>query len=320
MSELSYESTSEFLATPKGALHYHVAGDGPPLLMLHGSGPGVSGWANFGGNLPAFARDFTTYLLDLPGFGKSYSVSANPLPAAPGAVLDFLDGLGLGPLPIVGNSMGGAVAARIAAQHPERVARLVALGGVGLALFSPSPPEGIKLLVEFVEDPTLERLVAWMESMVYDSAILTDEFVQQRWKAATDPDTAADLEKLYNRSMLSAMRRTSGAADQVAMLTKIKAPTLLMFGRDDRVTPLDSALVAMRLIRKCELHVFYDCGHWAMIERKDEFESTTRAFLLRDVRAALRVCCVTFPVRCAARRVGSVAASCCYLGSHRDRA
>ena len=82
--------------------------------------------------------------------------------------------------------------------------------GVGLALFSPSPPEGIKLLVEFVEDPTLERLVAWMESMVYDSAILTDEFVQQRWKAATDPDTAADLEKLYNRSMLSAMRRTSG--------------------------------------------------------------------------------------------------------------
>ena len=70
-------------------------------------------------------------------------------------------------------------------EHPERVARLVALGGVGLALFSPSPPEGIKLLVEFVEDPTLERLVAWMESMVYDSAILTDEFVQQRWKAAT---------------------------------------------------------------------------------------------------------------------------------------
>ena len=131
-------------------------------------------------------------------------------------MLDFLDGLGLGPLPIVGNSMGGAVAARIAAQHPERVARLVALGGVGLAVFSPSPPEGIKLLVEFVEDPTLERLVAWMESMVYDSAILTDEFVQQRWKAATNPDTTADLEKLYNRSMLSAMRRTSGAANQVA--------------------------------------------------------------------------------------------------------
>lgn len=283
MSEFGYESTSEFLPTPNGRLHYHVAGDGPPLLLLHGSGPGVSGWANFRGNLPALARDFTTYLLDMPGFGESYSPAKHPLVAAPAAVLDFLDGLGLGPMPIVGNSMGGAVAARIAADQPGRVTRLATIGGVGLALLSPSPPEGIKLLVEFVEDPTLERLTKWMESMVYDPAILTEEFVQMRWKAATNPDAATGIRRLYNRPMLEAMRtRTAGAADQIALLTRIQAPTLIMFGRDDRVTPLDSALTAMRLIRKCELHVFYDCGHWAMIERKDEFESVVRAFLLRD--------------------------------------
>jgi 2-hydroxy-6-oxonona-2,4-dienedioate hydrolase len=88
---------------------------------------------------------------------------------------------------------------------------------------------------------------------------------------------------MYNRRMLEAMRARSGAAEQVALLARIAAPTLVMFGRDDRVTPLDSALTAMRLIRQCELHVFYDCGHWAMIERKDEFESVVRAFLLRDV-------------------------------------
>jgi 2-hydroxy-6-oxonona-2,4-dienedioate hydrolase len=282
VSEFSYESTSEFLPTPNGRLHYNVAGEGPPLLLLHGSGPGVSGWANFRGNLPAFARDFTTYLLDMPGFGESYSPAKHPLAAAPVAVLDFLDGLGLGPLPIVGNSMGGAVAARIAADHPDRVTRLLTIGGVGLALLSPSPPEGIKLLVEFVEDPTLERLTKWMESMVYDPAILTEEFVQMRWKAATDPAAAADIKRMYNRPMLEAMRtRTAGAPDQIAMLTRIQAPTLIMFGRDDRVTPLDNALTAMRLIRKCELHVFYDCGHWAMIERKDEFESVVRGFLLR---------------------------------------
>ena len=280
---LSFEETSRFLDTPKGKLHYHAAGDGPPLLLLHGSGPGVSGWANFRGNLPVFARDFTTYVLDFPGFGKSYSADANPLTVGPAAVLDFLDGLGLGPLPIVGNSMGGNVAARIAAEHPERVSRLMCIGGVGLSLLSPSPPEGIKLLVEFVEDPTLERLTKWMESMVYDPAILTEEFVQMRWKAATNPDAAAGIRRLYNRPMLEAMRTPArGAADQIALLTRIQAPTLIMFGRDDRVTPLDSALTAMRLIRKCELHVFYDCGHWAMIERKDEFESVVRAFLLRD--------------------------------------
>jgi pimeloyl-ACP methyl ester carboxylesterase len=283
VSAFSHESTSQFLSTPDGRLHYHVAGDGPPLLALHGSGPGVSGWANFGRNLPALARDFTTYLLDLPGFGESYSPARHPLAAAPAAVLDFLDGLGLGPLPIVGNSMGGAVAARISADQPERVTRLVTIGGVGLALLSPSPPEGIKLLVEFVEDPTLERLTKWMESMVYDPAILTEEFVQMRWKAATDPAAAADIGRLYNRPMLTAMRtRTAGAADQIALLTRIQAPTLIMFGRDDRVTPLDSALTAMRLIRRCELHVFPDCGHWAMIERKEEFESVVRGFLLRD--------------------------------------
>lgn len=284
MSELSFESTSNFLDTPKGRLHYHVAGDGPPLLLLHGSGPGVSGWANFRGNLPVFAEHFTTYLLDMPGAGKSYSPDVNPMMAAPGAVLDFLDGLGLGPLPIVGNSMGGAIAARIAADHPERVSRLATIGGVGVALFNPSPPEGIKLLVEFVEDPTRERLVKWMESMVYDPGILTDEFVQMRWESATDPRTAADIKKLYNLPMLEAMRtrRAFGAADQVAMLTRIQVPTLLMWGRDDRVTPLDGSLAAMRFIPRCELHVFYDCGHWTMIERKDEFESTVLAFLLRD--------------------------------------
>ena len=282
-TELDHDTTSRFLSTPKGDLHYHVAGEGPPVLLLHGSGPGVSGWANFRGNLPVFARDFTTYVLDMPGFGKSYSAEANPLFSAAPAVLDFLDGLRLGPLPIVGNSMGGSVAARIAADHPERVSRLVTIGGIGLPLFNPSPSEGIKLLVEFVEDPTYERLRTWMESMVYDTSILTDEFVEMRWKAATDPAQATDITKLYNRASLEAMRnRAAGAADQVGMLTRIQAPSLIMFGRDDRVTPLDSALVAMRLIRRCELHVFFDCGHWAMIERKQEFEEVVRGFLLRD--------------------------------------
>ena len=284
MSELlSFDETSRILDTPKGKLHYHVAGDGPPLLLLHGSGPGVSGWANFRGNLPVFARDFTTYVLDMPGFGKSYSPDANPMLAAPAAVLDFLDGLGLGSLPILGNSMGGAIAARIAADHPERVSRLAAIGGVGLSLLSPAPPEGIKRLAEFLDTPTREKLVKWMESMVYDTGILTDEFVQLRWEAATDPAAPDDIRKLFNPRSLEAMRhRGLNAADQISMLTRIQAPTLIMWGRDDRVTPLDGSLAAMRLIPKCELHVFYDCGHWAMIERKDEFESVVLSFLTRD--------------------------------------
>ena len=285
MTALTHDGTSRTLETPSGTLHYHEAGDGPPLLLLHGSGPGVSGWANFRGNLPVFAKHFRTLVLDFPGFGKSYSCEGNPMLAALPAVLDFLDGLSLDSLPVVGNSMGGNVAARLASGHPERVSRLVTIGGIGLPVFSPSPPEGIKLLVQFVEDPSRERLMAWMESMVYDTAILTEEFVEMRWQAASDPVALADVKKLFNFRSLAAMRDRGGnAGQQVDALTKIQAPTLITFGRDDRVTPLDSSLVPMRLIPKCELHVFYDCGHWAMIERKDEFESVVLSYLLRDRR------------------------------------
>jgi len=285
MSELTHDATSRTLETPKGTLHYHEAGDGPPILLLHGSGPGVSAWANFRGNLPAFAEHFRTLALDMPGFGKSYVCDGSPLMAAPPAVLDFLDGMKLDAIPIVGNSMGGNVAARIAATEPQRVSRLVTIGGVGLPIFNPSPSEGIKLLVQFVEDPTRERLMAWMESMVYDTSILTEEFVEMRWEAATTPGALADVKRLFNFPALAAMRdRPGSAAESVAMLAKIEAPTLLTFGRDDRVTPLDSVLVPMRVIRQCEVHIFYNCGHWAMIERQAEFESVVLSFLLRDLK------------------------------------
>ena len=187
--------------------------------------------------------------------------------------------------------MGGNVAARLAAGHPDRVSHLVTIGGVGLALFSPTPPEGIKLLVQFVEDPTRERLMAWMESMVYDTRILTEEFVEMRWRAAADPAALAEIKKMFNPRVLSAMRHSRAiAAEQVGVLSKIEAPTLITWGRDDRVTPLDSVLIPMRLIKRCEVHVFPDCGHWAMIERKDEFESVVLSFLLPRSLNGLRSC------------------------------
>jgi pimeloyl-ACP methyl ester carboxylesterase len=284
-TELSAEATSRTLATADGDLHYHEAGGGPPLLLVHGSGPGVSGWANFGSNLGLFAQHFRTLVLDLPGFGKSHAVDGPPILHAPGAVLAFLDGLGVERAAMVGNSLGGGVVAGLAASNPERVRRLVTLGGVGVPFFSASPPEGIVRLVEFVEEPTRDRLVQWMRSMVFDPAVLTDEFVETRWRAASDPAALESIRTIYNRGLLNAFRAlTVNNPETLAMLSKIEAPTLLTWGRDDRVTPLDGAIAPMRLIPRCELHVFYDCGHWAMIERKDEFESVVLSYLLRDAR------------------------------------
>lgn len=283
-TDLTFEGTSRTLETPDGELHYHEAGEGPPLLLVHGSGPGVSGWANFSGNLGLFARHFRTLVLDLPGFGRSHAVEGNPVVHAPGAVLTFLDGLGLDRVAMVGNSLGGGVVARIAADQPDRVSRLVTLGGVGVPFFSASPPEGIVRLVEFVEEPTRARLLAWMTSMVFDPAVLTEEFVETRWAAATDPEALASIRSIYNRQLLEFFRAITVAnPDTLGMLTRIQAPTLLTWGRDDRVTPLDGAIAPLRLIPRCELHVFPDCGHWAMIERKEEFESVVLSYLLRDV-------------------------------------
>ena len=281
---LTAEETSRVLTTPDGELHYHEAGDGPPLVLLHGSGPGVSGWANFGDNLPAFASGFRSLVLDLPGFGRSYQPPQNPVLHAPDAVVAFLDGLGIDRTALLGNSLGGKIAARVAAAHPTRVTRLVTVGGVGMPFFSALPSEGIVRLVEFVEEPTRERLVQWMRSMVFDPAVLTDEFVEMRWQTATDPAALAGIRQIYNRDMLSVLRDMMlGNTAELEMLRTIEAPTLITWGRDDRVTPLDGAIAPMRLIPKCELHVFYDCGHWSMLERKDEFESVVLSFLTRDL-------------------------------------
>ncbi|MGW0050638.1 alpha/beta fold hydrolase [Nocardia cyriacigeorgica] len=283
-SELSYEGTRREVRTDAGVLRYHEAGDGPPLLLLHGSGPGVTGWRNFRGNLGVFAEDFRCLILEFPGFGVSDDFGGHPMVTALEAVGRFVDALGLDRVDIIGNSMGGGVALNYAIAQPNKVGKLVTIGGIGKNIFSPGPGEGIKLLQEFTENPTRPRLIEWLHSMVYDPALVTEELVEERWTQATDPETLDSARRMYSKAAFTAMVRAMEASDAPppwAMLHKVKAPTLLTWGRDDRVSPLDMALIPMRTIPRAELHVFPNCGHWAMIEQKEAFESAVRAFLLR---------------------------------------
>lgn len=283
---VSYEESLRELPTDSGVLRYHESGpaDGQPLLLLHGSGPGVTGWRNFRGNLDLFAKHFRCLVLELPGFGVSDPTDQHPMAAALPAVERFLDGLGLDQVDIIGNSMGGVVATRFAIAQPDRVRRLVTIGGMGRNIFSPGPGEGINLLVEFTEDPTRERLVTWLRSMVYDQSLVTDELVEERWAQAIEPDTLASARRMYGRGVLEAMAAAAEKSAEPpywAMLHKVKARTLITWGRDDRVSPLDMALVPMRTIRDVELHVLPNCGHWAMIEQKSAWESVVLSFLTR---------------------------------------
>lgn len=285
MTELTYESTLRELQTDSGVLRYHEAGEGPPLLMLHGSGPGVTGWRNFRGNLAVFAEHFRCLVLEFPGFGVSDATDQHPMMAAPEAVVRFLDGLGLDQVNVIGNSMGGMVATRVAISHPDRIRRLVTIGGAGRNIFSPSPGEGINLLMEFTDNPTRERLVEWLNSMVYDRSLVTEELIEERWQQATDPDTLASARKMYSRKAMEASAAAAAKSDQPpqwAMLHKVQAKTLITWGRDDRVSPLDMALIPMRAIPDVELHVFPNCGHWAMIEQKQAWESAVLSFLTRE--------------------------------------
>ncbi|MFE1950073.1 MULTISPECIES: alpha/beta fold hydrolase [Streptomyces] len=284
MTELTHESTLRELVTEQGVLRYHEAGDGPPLVLLHGSGPGVTGWRNYRGNLAAFAEHFRCLVLELPGFGVSDPVEGHPMVTAPAALERFLDALGLQQVDLVGNSMGGIVGTQFALKHPDRVRRLVTIGGIGRNLYSPGPGEGIRLLSEFTDDPTREGLIRWLRSMVFDQSLVTEELVEERWQLAVAPDALATARSMYGSAAFAAMAAAAAASDEPpywAVLHRLKAKTLITWGRDDRVSPVDMSIVPMRTIPDAELHVFPDCGHWVMIEQKAAWESAVLAFLTR---------------------------------------
>jgi 2-hydroxy-6-oxonona-2,4-dienedioate hydrolase len=265
-------------------VHYHEAGDGTPLLLLHGSGPGVTAWANFGDNLRHFALHFRCIAPDLPGYGESDPVDGHPVTAAVAAVVNLLEALGVSRAHVIGNSFGAMIGARLAAEHPARVGRFIAIGGIGYNLLTAFPGEGLTRLVDFIEEPTREHLAKWMRSMVFNPVLITDALVDARLAKALEPVTMATSRKLYTRQVLDAIssqRASAAGVAELSQLAQIRAPTLLAWGRDDRVNPIDGALLPMRLIPRCELHVFPDCGHWAMVERKAEFEGVSLEFLQR---------------------------------------
>jgi 4,5:9,10-diseco-3-hydroxy-5,9,17-trioxoandrosta-1(10),2-diene-4-oate hydrolase len=285
--------SAEFAATSRVAeagglrLHYHEAGPGGggdalPVVMLHGGGPGASGWSNFGRNLPAFAGQFRTLLVDQPGFGRSDKppVKGNYFTFAAEALASLLDELGIDRVQLVGNSLGGGTAVRFALRFPERAGRLVLMapGGLSLNVFAPDPTEGVKRLMEFSAPPgpSREKLAAFLRTLVFDQKLVTDELVEERFALASDPAALAAM-----ASMGASFYDPATAEDGLLWREahRLRQPVLLIWGREDRVNPLDGALVALKQIRRAQLHVFSGCGHWAQLEKFDEFNRLSISFL-----------------------------------------
>jgi pimeloyl-ACP methyl ester carboxylesterase len=256
---------------------YHDVGDGVPVVFLHGSGPGVTGWANFGANLPEL-QGIRAIVVDQVGFGASARPEVydrNYLEISKDAVVGLLDALGLDKVGIVGNSMGADVATRLTLDHPDRVSRLLlnGPGGTGVPILGPSPSEGINRLMDFNLDPTRERLVAWLKTMVFDQRLLTEELIESRFAAATSPGAVKNLQDAYATFYNPAM---TGDIPLWAEVHRIRQPVLLCWGRDDRVAPVEGALLPARRMPKCDLRIYSRCGHWVQVERKADFERACR--------------------------------------------
>jgi 4,5:9,10-diseco-3-hydroxy-5,9,17-trioxoandrosta-1(10),2-diene-4-oate hydrolase len=265
-------------------LHFEEFGSGTPVVFLHGGGPGASGMSNFGRNVAVFASRFRVIVVDQPGFGKS-AVSTSDghyFNIAADAVLGVLDELGIEKAHLVGNSLGGGTATRFALRHPGRAGRLVLMGPGGLSVnvFSPDPTEGVKRLYDFAAPPgpSREKLANFLRTLVFDPKLVTDELIDERFAAAASPEALAAM---------AAMGKTftNPATAEEGMLWReahrLRHEVLMIWGREDRVNPLDGALLAMKLVKRAQLHVFGGCGHWAQLERFDEFNRLAMDFLGR---------------------------------------
>ncbi|MDT4935630.1 MAG: 4,5:9,10-diseco-3-hydroxy-5,9,17-trioxoandrosta(10),2-diene-4-oate hydrolase [Pseudonocardiales bacterium] len=286
---LTAESTSRFADLPGGLkIHYHEAGDpsAETVVLLHGGGPGASAWSNFGRNLAVLSHRFHVLAVDQPGFGRSDKPTDLPsqfFTFSAEALAQLLDELRIASAHLVGNSLGGGTSVRFALRHPDRAGRLVLMapGGLGLNVFATDPTEGIKKLYQFAAPPgpSKEKLADFLRTLVFDQSMITDELVEERFQYAADP-AALQAMGAMGASFAHPDMFEDGMLWREAY--KLRHRVLLIWGREDRVNPLDGALVALKLIRRAQLHVFGGCGHWAMLEKFDEFNRLTTDFLSEE--------------------------------------
>lgn len=262
------------------ATNYHDLGDGPPVLLIHGSGPGVSAWANWRTVLPPLSEGFRVVAPDILGFGYT----ERPAGASYGPevwlrhLTGLLDSLGLERVSIVGNSFGGSLALALATSAPERVDRLVLMGSVGVP-FEITP--GLDAVWGF--EPSLEAMRQLLDIFTYDKSNVTDELAQLRLDAATRPGVHEAYASMFQPPRQRMVDAMTIAEERVRALPH---PTLVIHGRDDQVIPLSNSLRLLELIEHAQLHVFGECGHWVQIEQNRRFVQLVAAFLGEDHEGA----------------------------------
>ena len=251
----------------------HDIGAGRPVLFIHGSGPGVSAWANWRLAMPVIAKQARVIAPDMVGFGytdRPAGITYN-MDTWVQQALDLLDALDLPQVDLIGNSFGGALALALSIRAPERVRRLVLMGSVGVPF--PITP-GLDAVWGY--EPSLQRMRELLDIFAYDRKLATNELAQLRYEASIRPGFQESFAAMFpapRQRWVDAM--TSAEAD----IRRIAQQTLVVHGREDPVIPLATSLTLSNWIPRAQLHVFGQCGHWTQIEHAARFAQLVSNFL-----------------------------------------
>lgn len=260
--------------------NYLEAGEGPPLVLVHGSGPGVTAYANWRLSIGTLAGHFRVLAPDMAGFGFSGKPTAAgySMKGWVDQLTGFLDALGIERASLVGNSFGGGLAIKMAVEHPERVDRLVLMGAMGVSF---PITEGLDAVWGY--QPGFENMRKVLDYFAYSRDLAGDELAGVRYRAALAPGVQEAFAAMFPAPRQRWVEAMSVPEEQIRA---IRQETLIVHGRDDKVIPLSNAYRLLELIGPAELHVFGRCGHWSQIEWAAEFNALLVRFLTRQPRPA----------------------------------
>jgi len=253
--------------------NYHDLGEGSPTVLLHGSGPGVSAWANWRLTLPELSKHMRVIAPDIVGFGYTER-PANieyGLDEWVDHLVAFLDALELERVSLIGNSFGGALTLALATRHPERVNRIVLMGSAGLSF-----PITDALDDVWGYEPSVQHMRRMLDIFAFDRTLVNDELAELRYRASMRPG----VQEAYS-SMFPAPRQrwVDSLATDETLIAGLPHEVLIVHGREDHVIPLDCSRRLFQLVPRAQLHVFGQCGHWTQIEHAPEFNALIANFL-----------------------------------------
>ncbi|MCL2339310.1 MAG: alpha/beta fold hydrolase [Actinomycetia bacterium] len=256
--------------------NYHDYGSGEAVLLIHGSGPGVSAWANWQKILPTLSAQRRVLAPDMVGFGYSdrpAGLTYN-MEVWTQQVIDFLDALQLDQVDLVGNSFGGALALSLAIEHPQRIRKLVLMGSMGVN-FTLQPDDGLDAVWGYT--PSLENMRKLIKLFAWNPQLQNDEnLARMRYEGSLQPGFQESFGSMFPAPR---QRWVAAMAKHEAQIPDIQQPTLVICGREDRVIPMETSLKIFSLIANAQLHIFGHCGHWTQIEQTDRFVQLVENFL-----------------------------------------